>query len=96
MKAFCWSCKKELPSFDRGIVPFRETCDHCGADLHVCKGCAYYSPGRANDCQIPGTEFVRDREKRNLCEEFKLLEGVPPKSRSNQPSKEDIERRLFG
>ncbi|MCB1113396.1 MAG: hypothetical protein KDK62_01420 [Chlamydiia bacterium] len=92
MKPCCWHCGEALPNFTFGKVGFRETCEKCGYDLHVCKGCQYFSPGKPNDCSVPGTEFVADREKRNLCEDFKLS-GKPPQK---GPSKEEIEKRLFG
>ncbi len=53
-------------------IGFRAICPHCGIDLHTCRGCRYYSPGKPNDCLVPGTEYIRDREAANLCEEFKM------------------------
>lgn len=29
-------------------------------------------PGKPNDCLVPGTEFIADREAMNFCEEFAL------------------------
>ena len=26
--------------------------------------------GKPNDCSVPGTEFIRNREDMNFCEEF--------------------------
>ena len=52
-------------------IGFRAVCIHCDVDLHVCKNCRYYSPGKPNDCIVPGTESIQDRERSNLCEEFK-------------------------
>ena len=80
----CWKCKKlvtELPL----KVGFRAQCPHCGIDLHVCAGCRYYVLGKPNDCAVPNTDFVRDREAINFCEEFgpKILPGpTPPPKRS--------------
>lgn len=48
------------------------TCNFCDADLHVCKNCKYYAPGKPNDCLVPGTDLIQDREKANFCEEFRL------------------------
>jgi len=53
-------------------IGFRATCPHCEIDLHVCKNCRYYALGKPNDCLVPGTEFIRDREASNFCEEFKV------------------------
>ncbi|MBX7065766.1 MAG: hypothetical protein K1X28_00905 [Parachlamydiales bacterium] len=52
-------------------IGFRDTCPSCGIDLHTCTGCRYYSPGKPNDCLVPGTEYIRDREAPNFCEDFK-------------------------
>lgn len=70
MIVLCWKCKKEAA--ETGVkIGFRATCPHCDADLHACTACRYYSPGKPNDCLVPGTDYVRDREANNLCEDFK-------------------------
>jgi hypothetical protein len=86
----CWSCGKPLDW--TGKIPFKATCDHCDAWLHVCRNCKFYSPGKPNDCAIPGTDLIADREKFNLCEEFSALGKGPEKGKDRS----DIERRLFG
>lgn len=53
-------------------IGFRAACPFCSSDLHVCVNCRYYSPGKPNDCLVPGTESIRDREAANFCEEFKV------------------------
>ncbi len=69
----CWNCNATLPDFSFGKVSFRATCEKCLADLHCCKTCRFYKPGRPNDCMIPGTDFIADQTKNNLCVEFSLL-----------------------
>ena len=69
----CWYCKAPLSSLSFGKISFRAICDRCDHDLHCCKNCKYYKPGMANECSVPGTEWVSDREKNNLCEEFSLF-----------------------
>lgn len=69
----CWNCGAKLEIGPTDKVSFRATCEVCLADLHVCKNCKFYQPGRPNDCLMPGTEYVRDRTKNNLCEEFSIL-----------------------
>jgi hypothetical protein len=76
----CWKCNKAIAE---GMVKigFRAVCNHCGVDLHVCVNCRYYAPGKPNDCAVPGTEYIRDREAYNFCEEFKpKISGQPPPS----------------
>lgn len=69
----CWKCAAALSHDKTGRISFRAYCEVCLADLHCCKNCKFYQPGRANDCQIPGTDFVADREKNNFCEDFAIL-----------------------
>ncbi|MDE3046124.1 MAG: hypothetical protein KGJ02_05725 [Verrucomicrobiota bacterium] len=70
----CWKCRKKV-SEEPIKVGFRAECPHCSISLHSCKGCRYYMPGKPNDCLIPGTDPIKDREKMNFCEDFapKLL-----------------------
>lgn len=86
----CWQCGASLNLL--GKLSFRATCDSCHASLHCCRNCLYYKPGRPNDCMIPGTDPITDREANNFCEEFKLL-GKAPEKKINPKS---IESRLFG
>lgn len=73
----CWKCAK-LISEEAVKIGFRAACPHCGIDLHTCTNCRYYAKGKPNDCAIPGTEYVRDREANNFCEDFKpKLEAKP-------------------
>ncbi|MBF0528002.1 MAG: hypothetical protein HQK55_01775 [Deltaproteobacteria bacterium] len=66
----CFFCSKPLDI--EGKVSFRELCPHCGMDVHVCRNCEFYDPGRASYCREPGAEKVRDVEARNTCEYFVL------------------------
>lgn len=90
----CWKCGKETGEGSLEKLPFRAECPHCRADLHVCKQCKFYQPGKRNDCMIPDTDFVADREKMNYCEEFKAATNLTPGKQG--PTKDDIEKRLFG
>ncbi len=88
----CWKCGTELDYEKR--IPFKATCDKCNAWLHVCKSCKHYCPGKPNDCLVPGTEFVADREKFNLCEDFSPLDQPPPQQSKSDPTERF--RNLFG
>lgn len=67
----CWKCEKAIS--ERPVrLAFRAQCQHCGADLHVCVNCRYYAIGKPNDCAVPGTERISNREAMNFCEEFAL------------------------
>lgn len=88
----CWTCGAKLPEFAFGKVPFRAECEACKAALHCCKNCTHHKLGLPNDCNVPNTEFVRDKAANNLCEDFKLLGKATPGPSANP---KDIEKRLF-
>jgi hypothetical protein len=72
----CWKCFKVL-SEKEIKVGFRAVCPSCDVDLHTCSNCRYYCIGKPNDCLVPGTESIRDREAANFCEEFKPKTNTP-------------------
>jgi hypothetical protein len=86
---YCWQCGTKLEDPLRGKLSFRETCDKCNVALHCCRNCKYYKPGLANDCAVPNTEFVSDRQINNFCEEF-TLSGIAPSS-PNTPSRKKFD-----
>lgn len=92
----CWKCgaeQQDTPGSTPGAkLSFRETCIKCHSWLHCCKNCKNYKPGRPNDCAIPGTELIADREASNFCEDFQLLGQAP----SPKKDPKEIEKRLFG
>lgn len=64
---------------------FRAVCPHCDIDLHVCVNCRFYAPGKPNDCSVPGTDFIRDRQAANFCEEFRVKgDQDPPNSNKDK------------
>ena len=65
----CWRCFFPI---EIKKLSFREQCPKCGVDLHVCLACRFYFPGKPNDCAVPGTDWVRERDRMNLCDEFSV------------------------
>jgi hypothetical protein len=88
---FCSRCKTKN-EFDQK-VSFRATCISCGSDLHVCNNCRYHLIGKPNDCYVPNTDPIYDREKSNFCEEFKPKEKQSDKDKKASPS--DVSSKLF-
>lgn len=91
MNRDCWKCGKEISDLTEK-VPFRFTCPFCDSYQHCCVNCKNYQVGLPNDCKIPGTEFVADRQSFNYCEEFSLLGNAPKKGKDPK----DVLKRLFG
>lgn len=69
----CPSCGAEH-TFD-GALGFREECERCAADLHVCLTCRFYDPYVENECRETEAEYVKAKDRRNLCEYWKPREG---------------------
>lgn len=73
MNTSCHHCKKVIPipiSGGRPQLAFRESCPSCGSDLHVCLNCRHYDPGSHHECRESSAEWVRNKEKGNVCEYF--------------------------
>jgi hypothetical protein len=66
----CWKCGASFETTLGGKISFRAECEKCLAALHSCMACKFYKPGYSNDCMVPGTDFIADRTKMNLCEDF--------------------------
>ena len=66
----CFGCgvAVELAAGDR--VGFRDSCEACGADLHICRNCTHHDPSAYNECREPNAERVSGRERANHCDYF--------------------------
>jgi hypothetical protein len=71
----CFACDASIEIAAGERVGFRDSCDRCAADLHVCRACTQHDPGAYNECREPNTEWVGDRERANRCEYFTPGEG---------------------
>jgi hypothetical protein len=71
----CWKCGASLADL---TLPLRrlEECRSCGAELHVCKLCEWYSVTVAKQCREPIAEEVKDKERANFCDYFKPRPGA--------------------
>ncbi len=70
----------------------QEICPSCGADMHVCLNCGFYSPGAYNDCREPQAERVVDKRRSNFCDYFAFADG--PARRMAAAGKDDARSRL--
>ena len=50
----------------------------------MCKNCTFYEPGAHWDCRETIPEAVRDKERANFCDYFKLRPGTTADSRSGE------------
>ena len=71
---FCHACGTGLP---RDMPIFRETeCPSCSKPLKVCLNCTFYEKGLQGDCRESIAEPVRDKDRANFCDYFRLREGT--------------------
>lgn len=66
MTLACWKCGATLAGVP---LPFARTagCPSCHADVHVCRMCRHFEPGRATMCRELAAEPVADKTKANFC-----------------------------
>lgn len=69
----CNRCGRALNN-SGGKIGFRDYCPNCNHSLHCCKNCKFYAVGRRNDCMIPATDYIADKEAANFCEEFQWIQ----------------------
>lgn len=67
-------CKKCGKPIGRNTAQIGRTdaCEFCGADLHSCINCKFYSPGSHYDCKETVDELVKDKERANFCDYFNV------------------------
>ena len=90
----CFSCDVpiNLPAGER--IGFRDCCEHCDADLHVCLNCRFHDPSAYNECRESSAERVRERDRANRCEYFSHGDreggGGPPAREAAQSALDDL------
>lgn len=93
MAYYCHSCGNEqIFEVKVGVkVGRRDSCPHCGADLHVCKNCHHYDPNVHNQCKEPEAAYIRERTEANFCTHFTFKDAEGWKQDRSQ---EDAKRKL--
>ena len=65
-------CKKCGKPINQTSITRSSTCNFCGADLHSCINCKFYSKGSHYDCRETVGELVKDKERANFCDYFSV------------------------
>jgi hypothetical protein len=66
----CFSCGRAVALAAGERVGFRDACEACRSDLHVCRNCRHHDPSVYNECREPNAERVGDRDRANRCDYF--------------------------
>lgn len=85
----CHNCGRDIKVIAK--VMRTDECPHCNADMHCCKNCRFFDPGKNNQCSETQAEWVRDKLKANFCDYFEANKRVPLTTRggSAEPRKDD-------
>jgi hypothetical protein len=67
----CWKCRQKIEYPSGSRVRIRDTCPRCDSDLHACRNCQFYDPGKHNQCAETQAGWVRDKEVANYCDYFR-------------------------
>ena len=71
----CHHCGRDIGAVES--IGRRDTCLHCGADLHCCMNCTFYDPTYHNQCREPEAERHVDKQAGNFCDYFSFRRGRP-------------------
>ena len=74
---YCFHCQSKNTCTDK--IHFRDQCEKCSADLHICRNCMFYDEGSYNECKESSAERVTDKETKNVCEYFMPLSTLTSK-----------------
>jgi hypothetical protein len=66
----CFACSRPVVLASGERVGFRDSCEGCRADLHVCRNCGHHDPTAYNECREPNAEPVGERDRANRCDYF--------------------------
>ena len=66
----CWKCGKKIDYPSGSRVLRADACPQCSSDLHCCRNCQFYDPGKHNQCAETQPEWVRDKKAANHCDWF--------------------------
>ena len=67
----CFACAAAIELAAGERVGFRDSCEACGVDLHVCRNCAHHDRSAYNECRESSAERVADRDRANRCDYFR-------------------------
>ncbi len=77
----CSRCAGEIT----GAILFESRCNKCGADLHTCAQCGYFSPASRFECMQQVPARITPKDARNACTLFAPRTTVERETGSTPP-----------
>jgi hypothetical protein len=76
-------------------VPPTGLCPKCGFELHSCKQCMYFDPGRRFECMQPVPERVAKKDARNNCTFYEIRVTREKETSTPAPTRPNDARQAF-
>lgn len=85
----CWRCGANLKAVP---LPYgrRSECPACHAELHACRMCRHYAPGKAKACMEPMAEEVKDKARGNFCDWFQPGGAMASAGQADRSALDDL------
>lgn len=87
----CHGCQHEISIPSGESIGFREACDGCQMDLHVCLNCAHYDASAYNECRESSAERILDKDRANRCDYFRPAEAGQQASHTGRDAMTELE-----
>ena len=91
----CWKCGDSLADLSLPLLRLDE-CPGCNAELHVCRMCEFFDPAVADSCREPIAAEVREKDRANFCDYFRLTADAYQALSAEQKQAEAQLSELFG
>lgn len=85
----CHACRNAVQS--AGKPGRQESCPKCGAALHCCRNCRFFSESAYHQCREDQSEFVNDKTAANFCDYF---EAAEPGTAGTDSRRENAKKKL--
>ena len=82
--ASCHFCGTSIAA-DTAIYRNSE-CPHCAKPLKICLNCEFYEKGAPSDCRETIAEPVREKDRANFCDYFRLPAAAGAGGRGGGPA----------
>ena len=72
----CHSCGETVRLLPGQKIRRQDSCAHCDEDLHCCRNCRFFDPGKHNQCAETQAEWVSVKDRSNFCDYFEARTSV--------------------
>ena len=90
----CHNCGAQTKLLPGQKIARHDTCMQCRADLHCCRNCRFFDPGKNNQCSETQAEWVAEKDRANFCDYFEARTAIDLVNRTR--TSPDDARKKFG